>query len=200
MCGMGLIVILQHLGQSAASSSSSETLLGVARLMPTHAVTGLGDSQQHLHTRCNSELTDILRTPVLTSQAQTEMNTRGRTTQKVFVLRIYLQMFSGEQSTSLVSTGCAHCAGGPHAQGQGFHDFCCRGLKLPMPTHVHANECKLICCLKKEAGLKRSVTVIKVMLLEKQLICAQKIHWSFAADCAPPQKHMWQEQPGADLH
>lgn len=42
--------------------------------------------------------------------------------------------------------------------------------------------------------------MIKVLLLEKQLICAQKIHWSFAADSAPPQEHMWQEQPGVDLH
>lgn len=38
---------------------------------------------------------------------------------------------------------------------------------------------------KKAAGLKRSVTVIKVLSLEKQLICAQKIHWSFAADSVP---------------
>lgn len=42
--------------------------------------------------------------------------------------------------------------------------------------------------------------MIEVLLLEKQLICAQKIHWSFAADSAPPQEHMWQEQPGVDLH
>lgn len=50
--------------------------------------------------------------------------------------------------------------------------------------------------LFKKAELKGSVTVIRVLRWEKQ----QEIYWSFAAICAPPQVHVWWDQPGADSH
>lgn len=57
----------------------------------------------YLQTRCNSELLDILKTPAMTPQSP-DRDEPWERKHRAFVPRIYLQMFSGEQSTSLVPT------------------------------------------------------------------------------------------------